>query len=450
MRPLPAGAELGKNAGNESVPQAEPPMAGVHKLKAKQIDAAAPREKVYRLSDGAGLVLAVVPSGARYWQLRYRFGGVEKLFQIGSYSHFGAPGEVPVSLQQARTEAAKWREVIRAGKDPVNERRVANTEEVAQRNWTFAKAAEAWIDHNRAGWSSSHLERNQGLVRRVLLPRLAELPVSRISTAAILEALKDASSKGIAESARRAQAIASQVFAYAVLSGQATGNPARDLAKAIRKPEVKHYAALSKKQLPAFLDALDGDRLEPEVNAALRLMLYTGLRDHETRGAKWSEVDLEAGLWSVPAARMKRRIDHQVSLPSQAVDVLTQLAALTRTGPNAYIFASRASRSGYLAENTLRLALHRLGFEVTAHGLRSLITDTLNELGFRHDWIEAQLHHAIKNQVTAAYKRTPFADQRRTMMQFWADYCDRRKDGKSHEEAAGVQGNVITLYPAAA
>jgi integrase len=424
-------------------------MSGIHKLKAKQIDAAAPRDKVYRLSDGAGLFLSVMPTGARYWQLRYRFGGAERLFQIGAYSRHGDTGLAPVTLLQARAEAAKWREVIRLGKDPVSERRLAGVEEVVRRNWTFEKAFEAWVEHNLPDWSAHHVKRNRGLVRRILLPKLGELPVDRISTAAVLDAVKTAANAGIADSARRAQAIATQIFAFAILSGQATTNPARDLGKAIRKPEVTHFAALTRDELPDLMVGLSGDRLEPEVNAALRMMLYTALRDHELRGAQWREIDLDAGVWTVPAERMKRRVEHAVPLPSQALGVLGAMKALNDDGPDAWVFASRISKSGYLAENTLRLALHRLGFKVTAHGLRSLLTDTLNELGFRHDWIEAQLHHAIANKVTAAYKRTDFLEQRRVMMQFWADYCDGRHDGKSHDEAAGVQGNVITLRPLA-
>lgn len=430
-------------------------MAGLNKLKAKECDSAKPREKVYRLADGGGLFLTVMPNGARYWQMRYRFGGAERLFQIGSFSRFGQPGDAPITLEKARTEASRWREVIRQGKDPVTERRIQDAEEVAQRNWTFNKAAEAWKDHARTAgrrpWSAHHLERNEGLLRRILCPRLGELPVARIPSATILDALKDAASRGTVESARRARAIADQVFAYAIICQQATNNPARDLAKAFGKPEVKHFTALNKSQIPALMKALDGDKLEPEVNAALRLMLYTGLRDHELRGAQWKEFDFEgSATWTIPAARMKRRVEHTVPLPTQAIEVLESLRALTHKGPNSYVFASRASRTGYLAENTLRLALHRLGFKVTAHGMRSLLTDTLNEMDFRPDWIEAQLHHAIRNATLAAYKRTGFIDQRRVMMQTWADYIDARKAGKSHQQAAATGVNVVPLHGVAA
>jgi hypothetical protein len=120
------------------------------------------------------------------------------------------------------------------------------------------------------------------------------------------------------------------------------------------------------------------------------------------------------------------------------VKIVEELEQLTRRGNESYVFASSKAKAGYMAENTLRLAIHRLGFEVTVHGVRSLLTDTLNELDFRPDWIEAQLHHAIANKVTAAYKRTEFMDQRRSMMSFWADYCDRRAEGLDHEAAAAA------------
>lgn len=424
-------------------------MAGVHKLKAKQCEAAAPKEKIYRLSDGGGLFLAVMPNGARYWQLRYRFGGAERLFQVGSFSRYGAPGSAPLTLEQARAETAKWREVVRQGRDPVNERRLQAAQAVAERNWTFEKASQAWVEHNRSDWSAAHLERNEGLLRRVLYPRLRELPISRIPSAIVLESLKDAVSRGTVESARRARGIAEQVFAHAIVCNQATENPARDLAKAIRKPPVQHFAALSRDEIGPLLNALDDSGLDPQVNAALRLMLYTGLRDHELRAAKWSEMDLDGAVWNVPAVRMKRRKPHSVPLPAQALAVLEGLSPLTNKGPDSYVFASRG-KTGYLAENTLRLALHRLGFKVTAHGIRSLLTDTLNELGFRHDWVETQMHHAINNKTTAAYKRTQFLEQRAKMMAVFADYCDARKAGKSHDEAAGDESNVLRLNRIAA
>lgn len=417
-------------------------MGAEKRLRDRQCLTAVAREKTYRLNDGGGLFLQIRPDGtkegAKYWQYRYRHDKKEKLCQIGPYPE--------ISLEDARFKLIGLRAWVRDGKDPVMERRLQKARTTADAGLTLEAVGNDWLAYHRPGWSATHYERNEGLLRRIVYPAIGGLPVDQVPAATLLQALREAEKRGTLESARRARSIASQVFSWAIATQRAKFNPARELTKAFRTPEVKHFAALPKEQLGDFLRKLEADKtLEPTVKAALRLMLLTGLRDHELRAARWQEFDFDAGVWRVPAERMKRREPHTVPLPSQAYAILTELHALTFNGPASFVFASERAKAGYLAENTLRLALHRLGFKVTAHGLRSLLTDTLNELGFRHDWIERQLHHAEGNKVTAAYKRTDFLEQRKGMMQSWADYCDQRQEGKTHDEAAGVQANVIPL-----
>ena len=414
-------------------------MAAEKKLSDRRCAAAKPKAKAYRLSDGGGLFLQVRPDGGRYWQLRYLYGGKERLFQIGPY------GEV--ALERARTARDKQREMLRAGKDPVTERRISKARQVVDTAHTFEPYAQAWMARNAKTWAPAHAERNEGLLRRLVFPAIGNLPLKSIERTMLSRELLKAEARGIAESARRAGALASQVLQAAVIEGVLTFNPLQGISASVPKPAVEHHAALRVEQVGPLLNALvAGERLTPEVTAALLLMLYTALRDHELRGARWKEIDLGAAIWSIPAERMKRREPHTVPLPTQAVEVLEALRPLTYRDVDSFIFASR-TKTGYLAENTLRLALHRIGFKVTAHGFRSLVTDCLNELSFRHDWIERQLHHAERNQVVAAYKRTDFFEQRKAMMQFWADYCDRLKAGKNPTEAAG---NVVPMFAARA
>ena len=403
-----------------------------YKLTVRAIEAAKPGQpprslrnaqpgKPYRLADGGGLSLRVMPTGAKYWQYRFRVGGRETTLQLGSYPAMG--------LEEARKEHDAQRKVLSEGSSPVTARRIAKARVAAAEAETFGTAAAEWLEYHRPAWSDVHHERNEGLLRRVLLPKLEKLPLTGIDAGALLRVLKAAEQAGIAESARRARAIAAQIFDYAIGTGRATVNPARDLSKALRKPEVKHFAALRVEEVGDFLRALAASNVEPVTKAALRLMLLTGLRDHSLRGARWSEVDLNAGRWTVPAERMKRGEAHTVPLPTQAVAVLRDLAPLTDRGPESLIFAS-TGKSGHLAENTLRLALHRLGFKVTAHGFRSLLTDQLYLAGFRGEWVERQLHHRDKNQVRAAYLRTDFIEQRATMMQWWASLCSEAEAGR--------------------
>jgi len=406
-------------------------------LKAKQIEQAQPKEKVYRLRDGGGLFLLVRPDGHKYFQYRYTFGGKERLCQIGAYP--------AVSLEAARAELDRHRRVLMSGKDPVTERRVVEAKGVAAAATTFEAVATEWLTHNKEHWSAHHHERNEGLLKRILFPQIGKLPIDEVPGATLLAALRACEKRGRVESARRARAVAEQVFAWAIGSHMASNNPATGLGAVMKKTKVKHFDALPRAELGNFVRALrTAQDIDPVTRSGLGLMLLTALRDHELRAAQWREFDIKAGVWTIPAERMKRREPHSVPLPSQALAILEGLRPLTDKGTTSYVFASSKAKSGYMAENTMRLAMHRLGFKVTVHGLRSLLTDTLNEMDFRPDWVEAQLHHAIENKVTAAYKRTGFLDQRKGMMAFWADYCDRRAEGLTHEQAeAAVRGATV-------
>jgi integrase len=379
--------------------------------------AARPKAGIYYKSDGAGLRLQVRPDGARYWQVRYTLDKRESTFQIGSYP------DVP--LDEARTEAAKARKLVAAGIRPSVDRRVQRARNVERGEATFKAIGDEWLARNKADWSAPHYERNKGLLERLLYPDLGALPVSDISEPILLRTLTKHYDAGIRESARRARGVASQVFAYAKDTHRATHNPARELAASsvLKKPEVKHFAALKPEQVGPMLRALDASKVEPVTRTALTLMLLTGVRDAALRAACWREFDLRAKCWTIPAERMKSGREHRVPLPAQAVAMLTDLAKQTRRKPESFVFASHG-QAGFLAENTLRLRLHGLGFKVTAHGFRSLITDLLNVQGFNADAIERQLDHMQRDQVRAAYLRNDFYDYRRSMMQWLADWAD--------------------------
>ena len=389
----------------------------------------------YRLNDGGGLTLRVMPNGSKYWQVRYRYAGKENTLQIGSYPH--------VLLVQARRERDKHREVLRQGQDPIVARKFQRSRIRRATAETFGAIAQEWLEHRKPDIAAVTHERNEGLVRRVLTPMLGDLPLREVDATLLLSALRAAEKKGLRMSARRARIIAGQIFGYALASGRGNANPARDVAKALtKKPVTTHHTALSAGQIGPLLVALDrGPGVTDVVAAALKLMLYTGLRDGSLRGAQWKEIAFEGRTWTIPASRTKRREEHIVSLPKQAITVLTQLHALTGRGPHSFVFAS-TGKDGFLAENTLRVALHRLGFKVTAHGFRSLLTDELYKAGFRSEWVERQMHHKDANEVRAAYLRTDFLEQRTTMMQWWADACDAARAGK---QAPKLPSNVIDL-----
>jgi integrase len=394
-------------------------------LTDRKCKAAKPRATPYPLNDGKGLRLVVHPNGSKYWVLRYvrlKPDGTtgETTTGLGTYPD--------VSIGAARNKADEARGVIRAGIKPSVHRKVERARNVERGEATFRAVSEEWLKRNKANWSGHHHERNEGLLRRILWADLGDLPVHEITEPMLLKPLLAAYDSGIRESARRARAVAQQVFRYAKDTHRSTHNPALDLAdsRLLEKPKVTHFAAIQAKQVGPMLRALVPSAVDPVTAAALRMMLYTGLRDAALRAARWREIDLRARVWTVPGERMKSGREHRLPLPKQAVAVLSELAKLTRHTPNAFVFEGRG-KAGHLAENTLRLALHGMGFKVTAHGFRSLLTDLLNEKGFNPDWIERQLDHVQKDKVRAAYLRTDFFEGRTKMTQWLADWAEAQE-----------------------
>ena len=410
-------------------------MAGEKLLSETSCKTCKPKAKVYYLNDGGGLRLRIRPDGSKTWIKRYRLNGKEKAVGLGSYP--------PVTLKIARVKANEVVSQLIEGKNPVLEKKVRSQQRSIEDNQTFGSVAREWIKHNKPDWSANHTERNEGIIRRYLLPDLGRLPIQSIEESYLFSVLKPVYDKGLKESARRTRAIAAQIFTYGKDTQRCTNNPARDMAgnSYFKKPVPKHFAAIDQSDVPKLMADLRKtgaeQRLKPQTVCALLMVIYTGHRDHAVRGAKWKEFDLVNHVWEVPAERMKNRNSHGVTLPSQAVQALSAIRPITFKDPDSFVFSSK-SKTGYISENTLRLALHRLGYKVTVHGFRTLITTVLNEHGFNADAIERQLDHVEKNAVRRAYLRSDFDEVRRSTMQWFADWCDGTVD-----EAAG--SNVISL-----
>lgn len=402
-------------------------MAAEKILTEASCKAAKPREKVYYLNDGAGLRLRIRPDGSRTWLYRYRLGGKEKTSGLGTYP--------TVSLQVARAKALESREHVAKGDNPSIAKRIAKANRIIKGDETFGAIARDWLARNKSEWSPHHYERNEGLLRRYLLPDLERLPIDSIKEAYLFAIIKTAYDKGKKESARRARAIAAQIFSFARDTHRGTINPARDMAdnSYLKKPPVKHFAALPQDKVGELINCLrrtgGEQKLDMKTVCAVQMALYSGLRDNSIRGAKWNEINLDTGFWVVPASRMKSGREHAIPLPTQAVKALSNLKSLTYSDDDSLVFPG-GGKHKVMSENTIRHALHSFGFKVTAHGMRSLITDVLNENGFNPDAIERQLDHAEKSQVRRAYLRSNFMEERIKMMQWFADWCDAKASGK--------------------
>lgn len=414
------------------------------KLSDPAIRKAKPSDKPRKLSDGGGLYLELQPSGARWWRLKYRIGGKEKRLSLGVYP--------AVSLSDARRRREEARALVAAGTDPSEARKVAKAEKEeraeAQRlaaagqpvPGTFEHIARRWHAQRTPEWAASYANKIIGRLEGKVFPFIGARPVTEITPPELLVILRRLEAEGIVETAHRVRDTMSEVFRFAVAEGLATSDPARDLAGALRKHNTKHIASITDPtRFGELLRAIDAYRGTPIVRAALKLAALVFLRPGaELRQARWDEFDLDAGTWLVASIRMKRGKDgklnghdHLVPLSRQAVEVLRELQLFT--GNSQLVFRGERHRDKPISENTLNAALDALGFtsaEHRAHGFRASARTMLHErCKVDPAVIEAQLAHAVPDALGDTYNRTTFVDERRPMMQLWADYLDRLREG---------------------
>jgi len=382
---------------------------------------ASPREKAYKLPDGKGMYLLVNPNGSKYWRLKYRIAGKEKLFSIGVYPE--------VTLSAARKKRSTARELIQRGIDPSAERKRKKAEDKVKAANSFEAVAREWYKKQKGEWQPKHAERILRWLERDFFPTLGSRPISEIKSAELLPVIKKIEKHG-ADTARRQRGRCEHIFRYAIQTSRADYNPAIDMQGVIKSQKQGHRPAMSRDGLGPFLRQLETfDRITEVTRLALRLLVLTFVRPGELRGARWEEFDIERKEWRIPAERMKMRAEHVVPLSKQALAVLEQLKPIT--GRSEYLFPNDRSRSRCMSENALSYAMNRMGYKGTAtpHGFRATASTIMNETGFKPDVIERQLAHIERNKVRAAYHRAEYMDDRREMMNWWADYQDSLKAG---------------------
>ncbi len=296
---------------------------------------------------------------------------------------------------------------------------------------TFERIAREWIDHQRHHWTAHHADAVLASLKRDIFPELGDRPVSQTTASELLAALRKVERRGAADTAQRLLQRCSAVFRYAIASARCESNPGADLRGALRPHRTAHRAALSRGDLPTFLERLEAYEGRLETRIALKLLALTFVRPGELRAAEWSEFDLEGREWRIPAERMKMRAEHIVPLSRQAVAALERLRPLT--GRYKHLFPNQSKPSKPMSENTLLYAIYRMGYHsrATAHGFRSTASTILNEKGWSPDAIERQLAHAERNRVRKAYNRAEHLPERRRMMQDWADHLDALAAGSN-------------------
>ncbi|MGA1849399.1 tyrosine-type recombinase/integrase [Sphingobium yanoikuyae] len=389
-----------------------------------QINALKPREKPYKVADAKGLYILVNPNGSLLWRVKFRFHGIEKKMALGRYPDVG--------LKEARQKRDEAREQLEGGVDPLAARIQAKIEAEAAARTTFRVVTDEFIEKmEREGKAPATLKKMRWF-RDELQPTIGHRPIAEISAHELLNALKRFERKGHFESAIRARSFSGRVFRYAVATLRAQHNPADILRGALITPKVKHHAALLEPaKVGELLRAIDGYGGKIETRIALQLAPHVYLRPGELRKAEWGEIDFDAAVWRVPAGRTKMRKPHAVPLSTQVVTLLRELRAMGNLG--SYLFPANSTFLKPICENTLNVALRRLGFtrdEMTSHGFRSIASTLLNESGLWHpDAIERSLAHRERDSVRAAYHRGAHWEERVRMAQWWSDYLCKLRDG---------------------
>lgn len=383
------------------------------------------REKAYKLSDGGGLYVLVSTSGARLWNLAYRFNGKQKKLSFGEYP--------AVSLSDARAARDEAKKVLATGTDPSRKKKEDKLRAKIEEATTFRVVAEEWFAHVKAKWVSTYSTRIWSRIEDDVLPAIGHLPIAEIEAPELLDMVRAVEGRGAIEMAKRELQSCSQIFRYAIATGRARRDPCGDLRGAL-KPRGKknHRASLKAPELPAFLQALANYDGEAQTRIALQLVTLTFVRTQELRFATWSEfenLDSDEPIWRIPAERMKMGLEHLVPLAPQVVTLLRELRPLC--GESKLLFPS-PGKKGVMSENTMIYAMYRMGYKsrATVHGLRSTASTILNESGWNADWIERQLAHAEQDEVRAAYNAAEWLQDRTRMMNWWADYIDARAAGK--------------------
>lgn len=409
------------------MPKIVKPMTDLAPRNAKK------RERPYKLTDGDGLYLLVKPDGAKYWRMDYRFAETRRTLAFGKYPD--------ISLVEAREKRMLARRLLDEGTDPGHAKKVEKQIGAEIAAQTFEKLARDWHTNKIASWHPSTAKDTLRRLEIDIFPQIGALPIGTITHKHMIAALRKIEARGAQEVAHRVKATCARIFSYANQQGIKNSNPAADMSDVLKPVQPGHFAAITTDELPAFLAAMNKNdaRLFTPTRIALRLMLLLFIRTSELITTPWNEIDLEEGNWIIPWQRMKRgkltvnpdKTDHHVCLSRQAIDLLRELHDIT--GGNQYLFPNQRDHQKPMSNGAILMALKRMGYQnkMTGHGFRALAMSTIKErLGYRHEVVDRQLAHAQKDKVASAYDRAQFLDERKKMMQEWADYLDTVANGR--------------------
>ena len=381
------------------------------------------KAKPFKVSDGGGLHILVMPTGGKLWRQAYRFDKKQQTLALGAYP--------AVSLADARKEREQAKADLAAGKDPAVAQQERKRVAARGSSTSFAKVAEEWFENRKRPWGEGHRKRVWGSIENDVIPTIGHLAVNRVEPDDVLRALRRFEARGSIEMARRTRAYVEDIFRFAKAERLATANPAVDLLDALKRPnKVKHFTKFKAHELPEFLRKLSDYHGKELTGLALRLTLLTVVRTAETRFATWPEFEnwekgnVDKAVWRLSPERMKMNREHLVPLSKQAIKCLHQIKVLSN---GSEMLFPAPTKSGVFSESAMLYVLYSMGYygKATVHGLRGTASTILNENEFHSDWIEMQLAHDEEDEVRASYNSAEYLPQRRKMMQWWGDYLDK-------------------------
>ena len=393
------------------------PLTDMKVLRAK------PQDRAVFIFDGGGLYLLVTPSGGKLWRFKYRFDGKEKLLAFGTYPE--------ISLLDARQKRDEARRQLAKNIDPGTVRK-AQKQADNQAEETFEVVAREWFAGHLHRWKETHSKRLLSSLERDVFPWIGTRPINEIKAPELLAVLKRVESRGSLDTAHRIRTNCGKIFRYAVGNGKCERDTAADLKDALPPASGGHMAAIVEpSQVGELLSAIDGYQGGFVVQSALKLAPLFFVRPGELRHMEWAELDFENAQWNIPSSKMKMKEPHIVPLSTQAVKILEEIKFLT--GASRYVFPSGRSFARAMSDNAILAALRRMGYDkdtMTGHGFRAMARTLLDEvLQVKPELIEHQLAHTVRDPLGRAYNRTAHLNERRKMMQLWADYLDGLKAG---------------------
>ncbi len=440
-------------------------------LTALAIKNAKPTDKPRKLADEKGLFLLINPNGSKYWRLKYRIDGKEKLLAIGVYcgpTQYDENGKaktekIQVSLTEARDLAYEARKQIKDGIDPNQAKQQVKQQAIFDAENCFEAVAREWHTRSAARWSADHATRILRRIEVELFPTLGKRSVNELKTRDLLMALRPIEERGHLDVASRLRQYITGIMRYAVQIGRIESNPAADLQGALTVAKAKHRPALPLERLPELISHINQFNGRKLTQAALRFTLLTFVRSSELRFMRWNEIDWKRATWTIPAERKaidgikhsqrgaKMRTPHVVPLPRQAMAVLEEIKLMT--GHGEFVFAGDHNPNKPMSENTINKALRLMGYDteqdICGHGFRAMACSALNESGlWAQDIIERQMSHQERNGVRAAYiHKAEYLTQRSQMMQWWADFLDVQRDGEYVEAVEFANHRPSTCPP---